>query len=397
MVDESRSESPRSELPRSGRSRRRTIFKLAVAFLAFLMSFGAMELIARIALAADDDKDKSRSAYLSKWPRRLYTRDKILGKIQRPSVTVTTIDETGREVQFATDEHGLRIGTGESRSPIGKSVAVLGDSFIQAAKTPFDETFCEVLSTHLGCRTVYNLGVGGYSTWQAVDLGKRIVPKLDIDTVILAVFAGNDLRDNFLWTGRRVPVEVVEKSVLDCSALYRFIKDRSQKEVRTIFQGYDWNSHFDAELLLYDPALSSEDISKLEQAKAKSLASLEEFRALASRLDARPLIVFIPSKAMVYREPLFITCTTATPWAWDAMMGVSQRGYDFDQVRGIWQSLAEQAQLPFFDLTDEFRDNRHDSLYGKIDRHWSCVGQRIAAETVARYLEEHASHSDAGE
>lgn len=49
--------------------------------------------------------------------------------------------------------------------------------------------------------------------------------------------------------------------------------------------------------------------------------------------------------------------------------------------------LAPWSELPFLDLTDAFRAARSQSLSGKIDRHWSHVGQRVAAEKVAQFLE----------
>ena len=380
---------PRSEASQRQGSRRRRLFGCAAALFTVVLSLGALELISQMILWGSDEP-RTRSKYESRWPGRLYQRDNELGKVQRPDVSVTTTNEMGQDTTFTTDEHGLRIGADRSRAPLGHSVAVLGDSFIQAAVTPFEDTFCEALSRRLGGEVVYNLGVGGYSPRQTVDFGKRVLPELDVDTLILAVYAGNDLRDDYLWTGRYIPREVVEPSIFDRSALYRLIRDGPPEKKSPLFQGYDWNWHFDAELLLYDPELAPEDAAKMEQAKAKSLASLEAFKTLAAQRGARPLIVFIPTKAMVYQEPLFISCTTITPWAWDAIMGVQRRGLNFDQVRETWRTLAEQAQLPLLDLTDEFRAQRGSPLYGKIDRHWSATGQRIAADIVAAYLEEHS-------
>ncbi|MGH8012884.1 MAG: hypothetical protein ACREQ4_10330 [Candidatus Binataceae bacterium] len=93
-------------------------------------------------------------------------------------------------------------------------IAVLGDSFTEAQQVPYDETFCAVMRRELSAlcplktasasdRThtydkveVLDFGCDGYGTAQELITLRRKVWKYSPDIVVLAVFTGNDIRNN---------------------------------------------------------------------------------------------------------------------------------------------------------------------------------------------------------
>jgi hypothetical protein len=88
-------------------------------------------------------------------------------------------------------------------------IAVLGDSFTQAQQVADDRTFCAVMQRELsrcpalsgaGARfnkiEVMNFGCDGYGTAQELIILRRRVWKFSPDLVLLAVFTGNDIRNN---------------------------------------------------------------------------------------------------------------------------------------------------------------------------------------------------------
>ncbi|MBV8771130.1 MAG: SGNH/GDSL hydrolase family protein [Deltaproteobacteria bacterium] len=83
-------------------------------------------------------------------------------------------------------------------------VAVLGDSYVEAIQVPEDETFTAVIGRALGeCRFLkgkrvesINFGVDGYGTAQELVTLRRKVWQYSPDVVVLAIFLGNDLRNN---------------------------------------------------------------------------------------------------------------------------------------------------------------------------------------------------------
>ncbi len=379
---------PNSRAPR----RIRWIWKLTVLAISLVVAMVLAEVGARAWLNAEPP-EQTRPWYRSNWKGKLCRRHPEIGRIHKSNARVTLLNEFGKEVEILTDENGLRICDEAEASTQGPVIAVLGDSFVEAAVTACPDTFCAALSRGLNGQRVLNCGVGGYSTAQAVNLGRLVVPKYDAELLILAVYAGNDLRDNYFWQ-RESKRQVEETSFWDELAVFRLIRNARADPDQYAFKGYDWRSFFDAELLLYDPQLEGEVAEKMREAEERSLSYLVQFAELASQSEAEALVVLIPSKAMVYQEPSFISSIEVTPWAYDAIMDLSRRGFDFDRVRSRWRDLATEANLPFLDLTDAFRRDRNMPLYGKMDRHWSGTGQQVAAEVVLDYLSRESSSRD---
>ena len=83
-------------------------------------------------------------------------------------------------------------------------VAVLGDSYVQAIQVPENETLVAVIERELAnCPALkgkrvqaINFGVDGYGTAQELITLKRKVWDYAPDIVVLAVFLGNDIRNN---------------------------------------------------------------------------------------------------------------------------------------------------------------------------------------------------------
>lgn len=85
-------------------------------------------------------------------------------------------------------------------------VAVLGDSFTEAEQVPYKDTFCVVMQHRLAASPalagkriqVLDFGVDGYGTAQEYLTLTRHVWKFSPDFVVLAVFTGNDIRNDSL-------------------------------------------------------------------------------------------------------------------------------------------------------------------------------------------------------
>ena len=83
-------------------------------------------------------------------------------------------------------------------------IAVLGDSFTSGFEVPFESTFGQVLERHLSkCRAtrdrrveVLNFGQRGSGTGEQLLILREKVLKYEPDAVVLAFFAGNDIRNN---------------------------------------------------------------------------------------------------------------------------------------------------------------------------------------------------------
>jgi hypothetical protein len=109
------------------------------------------------------------------------------------------------EAQIKINRAGFRGPDRSTRKPPTTfRVAVLGDSYVEAIQVPYEQTFCAIMERRLGsCRLVgsrkvevLNFGVGGYGTAQELITLRRKVWAYSPDAVVLAIFLGNDIRNN---------------------------------------------------------------------------------------------------------------------------------------------------------------------------------------------------------
>jgi hypothetical protein len=103
------------------------------------------------------------------------------------------------------NRNGFRGPDYPERKPPGTfRVAVLGDSYVEAIQVPEDKTLTMVIGRELGQCPVLkgkrveamNFGVDGYGTAQELITLRRKVWQYAPDAVVLAIFLGNDVRNN---------------------------------------------------------------------------------------------------------------------------------------------------------------------------------------------------------
>jgi hypothetical protein len=132
-----------------------------------------------------------------------YAPDRVCGTRLRPNFRGWWRKEGNALIE--TNRFGFRHGDREPSKPKGTfRIAVLGDSFIEAFQVPYDQTVCAVMERKLaGCDAlagrpveVLNFGVSGYGTAQELLMLRHYVWQYEPDAVVLAFFAGNDLRNN---------------------------------------------------------------------------------------------------------------------------------------------------------------------------------------------------------
>jgi hypothetical protein len=116
------------------------------------------------------------------------------GWYRREGVAYVRINHDG----FRGPDYPLRKPQGVIR------VAVLGDSYVEAIQVAEDKTFTAVIGRQLGdCPALkgkrveaMNFGVDGYGTAQELITLRRKVWRYSPDIVVLAIYLGNDVRNN---------------------------------------------------------------------------------------------------------------------------------------------------------------------------------------------------------
>lgn len=125
------------------------------------------------------------------------------GYTNRPSAEWTQRAEGFARIK--TNSRGFRDGEWSKKKPQGTvRIAVLGDSFTEAAQVAEEERFTELLEQHLSKRDAFrgrkvevmNFGTSGYGTAQQLMTWRHDVKPYDPDFVVLAFLTGNDIRNN---------------------------------------------------------------------------------------------------------------------------------------------------------------------------------------------------------
>jgi lysophospholipase L1-like esterase len=153
-------------------------------------------------------------------PKRIFEEHPYLSAVTRKNVQLTSDDG---KTKITTDTLGFRV-TGVPASATRRiNVVCLGGSTTFGAGVTDEDTWPYVLQQKLGgSYAVYNLGVPGYSTAEAIIQLATIIPELKPDVIIL--YEGwNDIRNyhikpssaDYFWHGQQQKhnLEVKEKSI----------------------------------------------------------------------------------------------------------------------------------------------------------------------------------------
>ena len=171
---------------RSG-NRRNWRMKVGVAAVAAIMAWGIAELLLSL---------------LGVGFPRPYIPDQHIGSRLQPDLNAWFGKEGGAWVH--ANSSGFRDNERERQKPAGHfRIAVLGDSYVEAAQVALPQTFWKVLETKLN-RTdgdtvpveVMGFGISGFGTAQELLTWRHYIKPLKPDIVILAMTLSNDVRNN---------------------------------------------------------------------------------------------------------------------------------------------------------------------------------------------------------
>jgi hypothetical protein len=168
------------------------------------------EVLARIALVVGSLAFALLSAELAfrllglSWPA-FYRPDPVLGQALIPEAEGLTDAERPRYIRINSAGFRDRERT-LAKPPGGFRVALLGDSYVEGKSLSDDETLTALLERELAsCPALagrpveaLNFGIAGSGTAQQLLVYRHRARPYDPDFVVLAFFAGNDLRNNSL-------------------------------------------------------------------------------------------------------------------------------------------------------------------------------------------------------
>ena len=366
-----------------------------------------------------------------------YRFDPFLGSRLRADCSFW--DEEGRQ-WVRTSHHGWRDREHAMEKPPHLfRIAVLGDSYAEAAQVPLEQTFWARLEQQLNAgRTadqpvveVLNFGIAGHGTVQEWQTLTREVLPYQPDLVLLACLPTNDVRNNSpaLEPERTRPFARVVTDAADGSPrlevdypsdpmpagswlackdflvrhsrllalIYRWRQVQRMKaaaEVKATRRDKSTPAGSGSEAGLDDPVFAPPRDRDWEQAWQITELALGEIDRTTRSHSARMVLLLIPAGVQVHPDPT-------------VEQGLAQKlGVpDLDYAEERLTAWAQSQQVPVVRLSDRFReyarstgptpaansstDGRylHGFAHGRLGTgHWNAQGHALAAERLTEQL-----------
>ncbi|MBS0203064.1 MAG: SGNH/GDSL hydrolase family protein [Planctomycetes bacterium] len=303
-------------------------------------------------------------------------------------------------------EHSL------AKPPNVYRIVVLGDSFSEAVQVNQSETFWSVLESGLNADRVLqeqtveviNFGVSGYGTVQEWQTLKHYAGQFQPDLVLLALFPGNDVRNNSrkLETQVGTPFARIENGELKFDPIanpippgsWLWVKDTCVKWSRLLRLIYRTKAALQSRAQtatatpLTEPGLDIQafipppDAAWTEAWEITRLA-LRETQNEAKRLTAKFVVA-------VVTNPIEVSVDTEQETALKRQLNVEDFGYADRRL----DEISREFDFPVVHLTPEFRKRARDEhvwFHGFPETrlgtgHWNRDGHRFAGEILTREL-----------
>ena len=329
--------------------------------------------------------------------------DPELGWVQNALLEVTTFNEQGQEVRFATNADGLRPASARPERQGGVlRILLVGDSTAVGRAVREEDAVHSRLRAELAARgiaaEVLNAGVEGYSTDQALLLLSRLLPRYRPDLVAYA-FCTNDLggiavdraygvpKPRFTRTGAglelAVPAETAAvipplgggpRSWLQRSATYRLLRP-ALNGLRARFGRWEEQNLAGAGDVIYWQS------EALAQADWELLSALIAEMARVAREHGAGFFVYAHPALEEVWEPSIRRVITAA--------GIDASQYDRHAVEHRLQAIAEARRLTFCPLIDTFVHAAERGPFHLLPRdpHCNAAGYNLQAEALAACLD----------
>jgi hypothetical protein len=315
--------------------------------------------------------------------------DPVLGYVPRPNQEDFQLyfKEEERYFSISTDSAGFRNTEYVPSAP----VAGIGDSILFGWAVSDGEVWSVPLSRELGV-PVLNYGVPGFYTWQynlvadhyARHNRHRVVfYALDVSDLFYDVEIEEDvdlLQRWQLWPWQS-PINFTLRtlfSLLDGSP-FSNIAGAVGAQLRNPEPPAETRVEVYPDLTVACYGAAEKLSTDVEQLVA---ARLDRAMALAEEIGYTPLFVLVPSKGSAYYHQL------SEIMGDDARQCLGQEEVGF----AFMCEVVESRGYHCYDMTEDFRtaaDTAQETLYFRIDGHWTPEGHRVFAHLLAQYIKEH--------
>jgi len=312
-------------------------------------------------------------------PMNLYVIDPQTRVTTAPNLR-TSIQSLDYTVDIHTNALGLRgpeVDTLPTETPHWIAV---GDSFTMSVQVQQADTFSGQLSTVSGAH-IWNAGVDGYSTWQALLRVQQVQEYIPIKRVLLTFFTGNDFQDNerFLAmqrsplpgaAGSPIPRPTIPASEIwmmqhsHLYAHYRIWNKVQQLGSPTDFSKGNWQD----ELRLF--TLDGE--KRRQQLRGQTKRALQQLRDHTRQHNMQLLVAVAPPAFVIHPERLDATFE---------LVDLDPKRADVDAPQQLVLNILQELQISSCDLSPALRQAEHP--YFTFDGHWTLEGHTVVTNAIA--------------
>ena len=268
-------------------------------------------------------------------------------------------------------------------------LAIVGDSYVEAAMVPYDQTGAARLGERLkGVARVYGFGASGSSLSQYLAYAEYARDIFHPDSLVIVV-VGNDF-DESLMKYKNAPgfyyfVEngddklVLKRVDLEVTPL--------RKLVRASALGMYLTTNLNIENTL--ARLIGNEASRAEKGPTfagNTAATADPTRVADSQRAVDEFLKILPQMSGLDSTKIVLAVDGIRPNLYDSSLESAQGSY-FDVMRRYFMAGAKAKGFEVIDMQSEFMD--HYKKHGQMfefpnDNHWNAVGHEVFADAVER-------------
>ena len=326
----------------------------------------------------------------------------------------------------SVNRYGFRGPAVTPEKPAGVyRIAVLGDSFTEAQQVNYHQSFSAVMQRRLGeCPAmdgrkvqVLDFGVDGYGTAQEYLTLKHFVWKFSPDAVVLAIFTGNDIRNNsvVLEGDKCRPFYVFRDGKLvlggpfDDSTMFRLncmarFESRRSAVLDLVGSLHGYIMNIKRRL---HPKPNPRHIVRTERGLDYTIYSAPADQVWRDAWAVTEAEIEMIHQSVAGHGAQFFAVTLANPMQdipdpamrarYMKQLGVSNLFYPDFRIK----ALGERDDFPVLNLAppmQQYADSHHVFLHGFSNTqlgsgHWNAEGHRVAGRLIAAWICQHLADS----
>jgi hypothetical protein len=256
-------------------------------------------------------------------------------------------------------------------------VLMLGDSFTFGGAAQIGSSFVETLETELPDATIWNTGIPGAGTNQALATLETYAPIMNPDVIILGFYM-NDFEDN------TYPVDSYFMGVDDTNyplAIRQYMLDDVGQITKLASQSDLYYRYHQVD----PPTTELQRIVGTTRLGSLSLNTIDAIDTMMSKVEGKR----INKQVEVTREYLIALRDYIEAQNIDWAVLVIPRREDISTPGTLYQNalqLFQELKIPYFDVRGKL--NAEKDYAAKPDIHWSTEGHQIVGQLLAECLDQ---------